>query len=104
MGPKIPLICNDHLILTSNSIEQDNIRRKKIAIDNGLNENSTWNDIANYHAERQRKELIEKFDLHEAATWKDISEFYNNKERINAAVKKGLPETATWDKINNTII
>ncbi len=97
------LVSNDHLIFTSQSMEQDDIRRKKIAIDNGLDENSTWNDIANYHAERQRKELITKFDLPERATWRDISEFYNNKERINAALKKGLSETATWDKINNTI-
>lgn len=99
MGQKTPLIDNDHLILTSNSIEQDNIRRKKIAVDNGLDENSTWNDIANYHTERQRKELIKKFDLLESATWKDISEYYSNKERITAAYNKQLPETASWAEI-----
>lgn len=96
------LMFNEKIIdnLINQNIIQDNIRRKQVAIENGLDENATWTDIANFHSEKQRKELIKKFNLKEDATWRDISEYYSNTERITAAYNKRLPETASWEEIN----
>lgn len=96
------LMFNEKVIddLVDQNIIQDNIRRKQVAIENGLDENATWSDIANFHSEKQRKELIKKFNLKEDATWKDISEYYSDIERVTAAYNKGLSETATWEEIN----
>ena len=74
--------------LIDQNIIQDNIRRKQVAIENGLDENATWTDIANFHSEKQRKELIKKFNLKENATWRDISEYYSDIERVTAAYNK----------------
>ena len=96
------LMFNEKVIddLVDQNIIQDNIRRKQVAIENGLDENATWTDIANFHSEKQRKELIKKFNLKEDATWRDISEYYSDTERITAAYNKRLPETASWEEIN----
>ena len=98
---KSSLLKNDHLLLTSISIKQDNNRRKNYALKLGLPEFTTWNGITDHHAEVQRKELIKQFELVDTSTWKDISEYYCDIRRINEARKKGLLETASWSEINN---
>jgi hypothetical protein len=74
--------CNMIYILVMLCLESDEERqfREETAITKGLGKTASWNEIIDFNAEQERKELTKKLDLSINATWSEIVEA--NEENI----------------------
>jgi hypothetical protein len=52
--------------------EQERLFRQETAITKGLGTSASWEEIIQFNAEQERKQLVTEFGLREMATWKDI--------------------------------
>jgi len=64
-------------------MDSSEIYRKKMALELGLPENSTWGDISNFYSEIDRKKRALELGLPENSTWGDISNFYSGNTKID---------------------
>ena len=97
---KACLLKNEYLVTCAINRENDNNHRKKAALERGLPETVTWNDITIYNCEQEKLKYIKEMRLSKSASWSDITKYSCNKARVDFALKKGLPENSTWSRIN----